>query len=84
MELFHAILYMLAWQNNNVIETMVDEKGRAGFMQYVREMQRNDLATKLKKAYTFLMPLYFFQKYCDANYPGSFSVAISKWGDYGY
>jgi len=27
MELFDAILYMLTWQNNKVIKTMVDEKG---------------------------------------------------------
>jgi len=80
-ELHDAILYMLKWQNNKVLKTMVDDKSRARFYDYVQEMEHQKLAVTLREAMGFLTPLYFFQKYCDANYPGSFSVAIAKWND---
>jgi hypothetical protein len=79
LQLHDAILYMLKWQNNKVIKTMIGEEARPRFYQYIHEMEHNKLAAILKETMGLLLPLYFFQKYCDANYPGSFVVAYEKW-----
>ena len=68
LELHDAIQFMLKWQNNKGIKTMVDESSRARFYDYVHAMEQQKLAVPLRQAMDFLIPLYFFQKYCDANY----------------
>ena len=78
LELHDAILYMFKWQNNKVLKTMVGDDARDRSHYYIREMD-NNLVVKARQALEFITPIYMFQKFCDANHPGCFSLAVSKW-----
>ena len=79
LQLHDPILFMLKGENHKVIKTMVGLESRPRFEEYVVLMQ-GGLDRRCTEVLTFLMPLYKWQKFADANHPGCFQCGYQQWG----